>query len=240
VYHGDVYSSLVGAMFFPTDPNKANTFAAQHLTKGPLQAYLRDGHRLSQHRLIALLNAISAGISSPEINLQELQGQRVGEVVKALWALICSHPQIASWDSAIWIVEDQSVAAGIQISRATLRAALSELRGVLHLWGALALRDYRILAEPGVGYDIVDDLTAIMTEAMTLLQQLCIWRDGRNTSDTLLAGAAFGPWIGSQPHRPRPGWPNSGGIHRISFHPSVRIPARRPPGRPLGRRNSVQ
>jgi hypothetical protein len=227
-------------MLFPNDPKKADTFAAQHLTKGALQAYLRAGHRLSRPRQIGLFNAIGRGISIHEIDSQELHGKRVGDVVKALLALIDNHPQIASWDMAISIVEDESVAAGIQISRATLRAALSQLRRVLHLWGALALRDYRILAEPCVGYDALADLTAIMTEAMILLQQLCIWRDGRNTSDTLLAGDAFGPWIGSQAHRPRPGWPSTGVIHRISFDPSVQIPTRRPPGRPPGRRNSVQ
>jgi hypothetical protein len=240
VHHGDVYSSLVGTMLFPNSPKKADTFAALHLMKGPLQAYLRKRHRLSRPRQIELFNAIGRGISTHEIDRQELHGKRAGDVVKALWALICSHPQIASWDTAISIVEDESVAAGIQIGRATLRAALSELRGVLHLWGAFALRDYRILTERCVGYDVLDDLTAIMTEAMALLQQLCIWRDGRNTSDTLLAGDAFGPWIGSQAHRPQLGWPSTGVIHRISFHLSVRIPTRRPPGRPPGRRNSVQ
>jgi hypothetical protein len=240
VYHGDVYGSMVGTMLFPNEPTKADTFAAQHLTKGSLQAYLRAGHMLSGLRQIALFDAIGRGIASHEIEMQELHGQRVGDVVKALWGLICSCPKIASWETAILMVENGSVAAGGQISRATLRAALSDMRRVLHLWGALALRDYQILADPNVGYDVLDDLIAFMTEAMTLLRHLCTWRDGRKKSDTLLADDAFGPWLGLEPHEPRPEWPKSGGIHRILFAPSVLIPVRRPPGRPRGRKNSVQ
>jgi hypothetical protein len=231
---------MVGTMLFPNEPTKADTFAAHHLTKGPLQASVGTGHMLSGLQQIALFNAIGRGIASREIEMQELHGQRVGDVVKALWGLICSCPKIASWETAILMVENGSVAAGGQISRATLRAALSDMRRVLHLWGALALRDYQILADPNVGYDVLDDLSAFMTEAMTLLQHLCTWRDGRKKSDTLLADDALGPWPGWEPHQPRPEWPKTGGIHGISFGPSVPIPVRRPPGRPRGRKNSVQ
>src|SRR5262245_37608309 len=47
VYRGDVCGSLLGAMLFPSDPAKAETCAAQLLTKGPLQDYRRAGYRLS-------------------------------------------------------------------------------------------------------------------------------------------------------------------------------------------------
>jgi hypothetical protein len=120
------------------------------------------------------------------------------------------------------------------------RADLSEMRPVLHLWGALALRDYQFLADSHVGYDRLHDLAAFMSEAMALRQQLCQWRNGRNKPDTLLAGDVFGPWLGWQPHEPRSGWPDTGRIYAISLPPDVQVPVPRPSGRPRGRKNSVR
>jgi hypothetical protein len=228
VYRGDACGSLFGAMLFPNDPAKADTCAAKLLTKGPLQAYRQAGYKFSLTQEITFLDALGREISSNEIETQKLHGFRAGEVVKILWALICSRPDIASWDSAIWVVEHAWAGEGRRAGRATFRADLSEMRSVLHLWGAFALRDYQILADPNVGYDGLDDLTALMTEAMALRQHLCLWRDGRNMSDTLLAGDAFGPWIGWQPHEPRPGWPNTGRICAVSLPPTVHVRVRRP------------
>jgi hypothetical protein len=217
-------------MLFPSDPAKAESFCAAHLMKGPLQNYLQAGHTLSAARQIALFNARDREIFSKEIEARELHGQRIGEVVRILWGLICSLPAIASWDCAIRVVKERWARDGIKTSRANLRAHLSELRPALHLWGALALREYQWLDDPNVGYHRIDDVVAFMTEAMTLLQRLRVWRDGRN--EPVLAGDVFGPWVGWEPHEPRPGWPRTGGINRISFPSIVQIPVRRPPGRP--------
>jgi hypothetical protein len=226
-------ASLLGAILFPCDRANADTYSAQLLTKGPLQDYRRAGHRLSLTQEITFLDALGREVSNEEIETQKLHGFRAGEVVKILWALICSRPDTASWDSAIWVVEDAWAGEGHKSGRSTFRADLSEMRPVLYLWGAFALRDYQLLADPNVGYDGLDDLAAFISEAMALRQQLCRWRDGRNTSDMLLAGDAFGPWIGWQPHEPRPGWPETGRIYPISLPPSVRVPVPRPSGRPL-------
>jgi hypothetical protein len=239
VYRGDVCGSLLGTMLFPNDPARADTCAAQ-LLRGPLQEYLRAGYKFSLTQVITFLDALGREISSKEIETQKLHGNRAGEVVKILWALICSRPDVASWDSAIWVVEDTWTGEGRRAGRATFRADLSEMRAVLHLWGALALRDYQLLADPNAGYDGLDDLAALMSEAMALRQQLCLWRDGRNKPDTLLAGDAFGPWTGWQPHEPRPGWPDTGRIYAISLPPDVRVPVPRPSGRPPKRGKSVR
>jgi hypothetical protein len=238
--YGDIYGSLRGAMLFPNDPRNAESFCVMHLMKGPLQDYLRAGHKLSGARLIELFDARDREISSKEIATQERHGAWVGEVIKSLWALIYSHPDIASWERAIRVSQSHWAHAGITVTRATLRACLSEMRPALHLWGALALREHQWLDEPNVGYDRISDLSAFMTEAMTLLQQLYIWRDGRDQPDLLLAGAMFGPWPDWEPHEPRPGWPRTGVIYRISFAPHVSIPAPRPPGRPPRQENPVQ
>jgi len=238
VHQGDVCGSLLGAMLFPNDRAKAESYAAQLLTKRPLQDYLQAGYGFAFP--IPFLDALGRDLSSKEIERQTLHGQRVGEVVKTLWALICSHPDIASWDSAICVVEDASVAVGLQTSRATLRAHLAELRAVLHFWGAFALRNYQFIVEPTVGYNGMDDLRAFVSEAMALLQQLCHWRNSRNMPDKLLAGDVVGPWIGWDPHQPQSGWPDTGRLYAISLHPGVRVPVRRPSGRPPNRQNSVR
>lgn len=106
VYHGDVCGSLLGAMLFPNDRAKAESFTANLLTKRPLQDYLREGYEITSTRNIALFDALGREIASEEIEAQWLHGQRAGEVVKTLWALIRSRPEIASWDSAIWVAED--------------------------------------------------------------------------------------------------------------------------------------
>jgi hypothetical protein len=234
VYHADLYGSLCAAMLFPNDPAMAESFCAAHLMKGPLQNYLRAGHALSGARQAALFDARDREISSNEIKRQELHGHRAGEVVKSLWALICSHPDVASWEGAIRLVSAQ-----INVSRATLRSNLSEMRRVLHLWGAWTLRESEWLDDPNVAYDWANDLVAFTTEAMTLLQQLRMWRDGRDQPDLLLAGEMFGPWPDWEPHQPRPGWPRTGGINRLSFAAAVPIPVRRPAGRPPRRENPV-
>src|SRR5262245_63993369 len=136
VYRGDVCGSLLGAMLFPSDAAKADTCSARLLTRGPLQDYLRAGYRLSLTQEIAFLDGLGRVISAKEIETQKLHGFRAGEVVKILWALICSRPDIASWDSAIWVVEDAWAGEGHRAGRATFRADLSEMRAVLHLWGA--------------------------------------------------------------------------------------------------------
>jgi hypothetical protein len=240
VYHGDVCGSLLGTMLFPNDAAKAESYCAGLLTKGPVQEYRRAGHTLSLSREITLFDALGRGIRSREIETQQIHGQRVGDVIKTLSTLIWAHRKIASWESAIRIVKDQSAGASLKTSRATLRAHLSEMRSVLHLWGAFALRDYQFLADPKVGYEALDDLTAFMAEAMALWQHLCGWRDGRNQTDTYLRGGVFGPWLDWQPHQPRTGWPDIGRLYATSFDPSVRLPTRRPPGRPPGRRNPVR
>src|SRR5262249_9597692 len=229
----------------PSDPAKAETCAAQLLTKGPLQDYLRAGYKFSLKRDITFLDALgreisSREISSNEIETQKLHGNRAGEVVKILWALICSRPAVPSWGSAIWVVEDAWAGEGHKAGRSTFRADLSEMRAVLHLWGALALRDYQLLADPNIGYDGLDDLAALMSEAMALRQQLCRWRDGRNKPDKLLGGDTVGRWIGWQPHEGRPGWPDTGRVYAISLPPGVRVPVPRPSGRPPRRENSVR
>ena len=235
VYNDDPYGSLRAAMLFPNEPAKAESYCAAHVMKGPLQNYLRAGHTLSPARLIELFDARNRESCNNEIANREIQGSRAGEVVKSLWGLICSHPDIASWEGAIRLVS-----AEINVSRATLRSNLSERRRVLHWWGAWTLRESEWLDDPRVGYDRVNDLGAFVTESMTLLYQLCIWRDGRDQPDFLLAGEMFGPWPGCEPHQPRPGWPQTGRINPISFAPSVQIPLRRPAGRPPRRENPVQ
>ena len=120
----------------------------------------------------------------------------------------------------------------LALKRAGRRSERILVKSAPCCWGAFALRDYQLLAHPSVGDDRLDDLTAFMSEAMELRQQLCQWRDGRNKPDTLLAGDAFGPWIGWQPHQRRPGWPDTGRICPISLPPSVRVPVPRPSGRP--------
>ena len=128
----------------------------------------------------------------------------------------------------------------LALKRAGRRSERILVKSAPCCWGAFALRDYQLLADPNVGYDGLDDLAALMSEAMSLRQQLCLWRDGRNKPDTLLAGDAFGPWIGWQPHKPRPGWPDTGRIYPISLPAGVRVPVPRPSGRPPKRENSVR
>src|SRR5262249_28412087 len=52
-------------------------------------------------RLIELFDARNRESFNNEIANREIQGSRAGEVVKSLWGLICSHPDIASWEGAI-------------------------------------------------------------------------------------------------------------------------------------------
>jgi hypothetical protein len=237
IFCGDACSSVFGVMLWPDDLSRAERFAAYHLTRGrdgreprsPFLAYGVVGHDKFTG---SLASALARGdMSDRDVEARCLRGLRAGEVVKTLWALICSKPAVASWDAAIQVVEDVATDAGHRIGRSSFRDDLSLLRPVLHWWGAFALRGRAFHPDPSVGYQFADDLAAFVAEAGALRQELCLWRDGRRRPDILLAGEWFGPWRGWRIPKPRAGWPRLGGIDAVTIDEHL-IPPRRSPGRP--------
>jgi len=150
-------------------------------------------HSFTNDWLIGLFNGLEHAPNDQQLKARRLVGTRAGETVKALWGLIGGDtPHSASWDAAILVVENEAVSAGHRTGRSTLRGDLSTMRAVLHLWGALALRGRRLLADANVGYSLLDDLRALMQEALILRRELCRWnvRRGRR-DDELLQGDFF-------------------------------------------------
>jgi hypothetical protein len=134
-------------------------------------------------------------------------------------------------DLAIRIVALQLTGSAAAGERASFRLWLSEMRPVLHLWGAFAIRGWTFSADPTVGYSGMDDLSAFMGEAMTLRRELLRWRDGRRlTGQTLISDSMLGPWLGWTPFEPRAGWPLTGGLAPLAI-PEEIVPRRLKPGR---------
>jgi hypothetical protein len=155
IFCGDACSSVFGVMLWPDDLSRAERFAAYHLTRGrdgreprsPFLAYGVAGH---DEFTGSLASALARGdMSDRDVEARCLRGLRAGEVVKTLWALICSQPAVASWDAAIQVVEDATIGAGHRIGRSRLRDDLSLLRARTPLVGRLRPAGPRVQCRPG-------------------------------------------------------------------------------------------
>jgi hypothetical protein len=139
-------------------------------------------------------------------------GHAVGEVIKALFALVSTDKDrhLASINGAI------RVAQGSAIGRSTLLQHLSSLQPVLHLWGAWSKRDRRWPRDK-------EDLDFFLEEAEIILHELKVWNSSQPTPSLHLKGQFVSPYEGWMPRFDVK-------VHAISL-PDEKVPKRMPPGR---------
>ncbi len=236
IFFGDLGSSIRAVMTFPDDLVAAKAYAAHLLARRPLQDYLRAGYTFNATEQIEHLDALNCAAAPKDIDERQRQGAEVGRIVKFLWALICSHPERASWEAAVKIAIDDASLRGDRGTRATFRDNLNRFASVLHLWGAWEIRGSSFLADPARGYDGVADAGAFMTEAMFLRHRLVLWDGTRSpsASSAYLSRGFIAPWAGWQPHVPRAEWPATGVLFGLTL-PAAHVPQMGKTGRPAKR-----
>jgi hypothetical protein len=183
IFNDHPYSSIFGIMLFPTDPKKAETWAAYYLSSAIVQAKRVAGVQVSPDRFYEIL-LTSAEFDRElvnEANQSQIEGEAAGKVIQWLYIEIQKDRTKASMKTArMDFIDAADKAGGRTIKDKTLEGYLSRKARVLHFWGALALRDYRLF--PGTGLIDDDDLQHFFSEAEQLLDSLNDWNNERNVS----------------------------------------------------------
>lgn len=196
---GDMATATWAVMLFPDDPLKARALAiyAFGLYRHELEAL---GDPFLDERCRAALDNLGPPTLSPgELETRILGGLAVGEVVKILWASVCTCPELASWKRAIEIVAEEM--RGFKSDKTKLTLNLKLFGPVQHLWGAYGVRGRTL----NTGLHGAHEMEAFLAEATDLLSELRTWRDrrpNRYRATDRLAVIEFGPWEGWTPPPP--------------------------------------
>jgi hypothetical protein len=217
IFYGDLPLSLQAAMLFPIDHEKARVVVGWAIA-----CNLQSPTDRSTDELVSIARDAAACIKiKQEVRRRDLAGQAVGEVVKALFAMVSNDKDrpVASIESSIQVLENVVVQAGQQVGRSRLHDYLGLLQPALHLWGAHNLDARRWPATQG-------DVDLFLERAEIIREQLVKWNADRSAKSQYLSGKFL------QPYR---GWVPTG---LKLYPPCLRpddVPVRRTAGRPKSR-----
>jgi hypothetical protein len=218
IFYGDVPRSVRATMLFPADQEKARIVAGWAIARS-----LHSAAGKTADELVAIARDAAAFVNiRDDVGQREGAGQAVGEVIKVLFAMTSMEQDrnVASFESAIQVVESAVVEAGERTSRTTLSASLTLLRPALHLWGAWSLEGRRWPSTSA-------EADALVERAGIILQQLVDWNIGRKGVPSIHLNGEF--------LHPYHGWQSTG--LRL-YPPRLRrddVPVRRGAGRPKSR-----
>lgn len=231
--HPEPFAATLGVMLYPgtdeADAAKARAFAAQWLA-GPLRRFHAAGHRLSYDVLADLF----AGAGQPLTDLEERWwgGTATGELFKVHFALACTRPELASWNSAARIAALTARRCRQRGARTVQLAAGQRFLTVAHLWGAWSIREGKFELHPEVGYDGFADFQSFLTEAEILRDWGQTWRQRRAKSDPFLPADVWRVPDEWTPPGRLAGWPQTGRIPLGLTLPDELLAELKPAGRP--------
>jgi hypothetical protein len=230
--HPEPFAATLGVMLYPgvdnDDRAKARAFAAWWLAV-PLQHFHHAGHQLSYEALARI--TMDGGQLLEDLDDRWWGGTAIGELIKALFALRCTHETLASWSNAIKIAELVAASARAKGARSNYWEAKRRFLSVAHLWGAWSIREGNFQTRPEVGYDGYADFQSFLTEAEILRGWGQSWQQARDGSKPPLPPDVWCLPENWEPLKRQPGWPATGKI------PHLRLPAHllaeaKPAGRP--------
>lgn len=216
IFNDEPLSSLMGVMRFPNDMEKAAAYASWRLAKGS-KGREEDATVIGASRMHRIaVGAAEHSQAFEETRRAEIGGAATGEVVKTLFALISSNPEVASWEHAIQIVEKAAARdraktrRSVAVSPTALRQYLAQFAKVLHFWGAWSIRGREWFQDASVGYSLPIDVEMFISEAEILSRILRQWDNGQTTKSKYLAGDTFGVGHDWRPPSSKEGWPRTG------------------------------
>ncbi|MEQ8402161.1 MAG: hypothetical protein RIE24_04335 [Silicimonas sp.] len=178
--HPDPFAATLGVMLYPgletKSRAKAAAFTSLFLAR-PLRDFLDAGGSLDHEHLVAL--ATSSGERLDDLEKRWWGGLTAGETVRIKFILTQHHPQFASWENAVRVVEQSAVKQKKVGSRATIQAARTQFKSVAHLWAAWCTRGRALNSARDFGGNALLAFNAFLAEAEVYREWGTCWRPDR-------------------------------------------------------------
>lgn len=233
--HPEPPIAVMGTMLYPgtskEDRAKARACAAWIATRVARQLH-DDGETVNSEDLLWTIP--DGGVPLNDLEIRWRDGTAVGQIFKALFALYCTDPKLASWKSATRLASVTANTHGESGSRALLYKIREPLLPVAHLWAAWVIRGGRFQSMPEVGYQLEHDFQFFLNEAEGLRHWGQTWRPNRSKAGPPLPAEVWRVPEGWSPPTRQAGWPmDVGRIRRMTLGTDLldRAGLRRP-GRP--------
>lgn len=230
LHHPEPFAATLGVMLYPdtsdTELRKRHAFTTQFLAE-PIRRARADGYH-PPYETIAMV-AESCGEQLDDLETRIREGVWVGDLVKALYALSCSHQPLASWNNAANILER---AAGCSSgSRTGFMAAKKRFLTVAHLWCAWSIRDGKFKEILEVEYRYADDFQYFLAESEVIRDWGQTWKPARANAESPLSGEVYAIPEGWCEPEPQKGWPPVGIAPYLEL-PADLLEGLKPAGRP--------
>ena len=222
------FAATLGVMLYPgeSEVRKARAFTSRVLS-GSVRLAEEDGYipsRVTLHRITK-----DCGEPLDDLEHRRRDGVWLGELFKGYFALSCSHPHLASWESAAQILEKAAGPGGG--SRSMFMKAKKRLLTAAHLWGAWSIREGKFEARPDVGYKGWHDFQSFIAEAELLRDWGQVWKQKRAGAPSPLPAEIYTVPQGWRPPVRLDGWPPTGRVPLLEL-PDQLLEGLRPAGRP--------
>jgi hypothetical protein len=210
--HIEPFAATLGIMHYPGTDDADRRHAAAFTSKF-LASVMADDRRaaglIARPDLVELCTA--ARFELADLDLRKRGAQAAGEVFKVYYALSVSDPARASWSTAQRIVTIDAAKNRQRAGDTYLKAERGRFGPVLHLWGALAIRDYSFKTDPSVSYDGVADFHSFLAESEALLEFGKTWNPkGAKSARPLADIDMWRPPASWAPPARQKDWPETG------------------------------
>jgi len=135
IFNSEPFTSVLGVMRFPNELEKAETYAAWSLARGPLRRLSEQGVDVDPNFVLKIgERASQIATLADEVKKAEVAGTAVGAITTAMVRRILRHPKQATWERAIRDVRNND--DGLPSGRPLLMDYRRQMNKVAHFWGA--------------------------------------------------------------------------------------------------------
>lgn len=222
----------LGTMLYPGDAEderrKVRAFASWGVAE-VLESFEAAGHRLSPETLRELLGHRRSPLDDLADRLE--RGKVAGYLLELLWALYNTDPKLTTWNQVFDAAETIAAKRKTRGAKTGFKRIKREFEPVIHLWGALSMRDWQFAHMPQIGYDQHSDFQFFLAEAEQLRQwgqKACPVRKG---SRPYLSERLWQVPDGWKPPERKENWPETGQLPEPVISEKL-VKHFRKPGRP--------
>lgn len=210
------FMATLGVMLYPgedaAERSKSKAFAAQAMAE-PLRQAIANGHDVRKEVLQKY--ATEGGEVLDDLRKRWKKGIWIGNLMKAWFALACSHPELASW-SNVAIIGEKVAGANTGVL-STFKSFKKSHGSVGHLWAAWVIRGEQLKPDEKVGYDALSDFQSFLAESEILRDWGQNWKHSAANSPHPLPKNSWQVPDDWQLEETKPGWPQRGCIPYLSL-----------------------
>ena len=166
----EIFATTLGIMLYPgleeDELAKATAYTSQVLAT-PVKLLLEDGGSISSDYLRELYSG--AGVPLDDIQKRWQSAEWVGDYMMIMATLCMSHPEYASQENAIRVMEEALSKANKSGVRSSILKAVKRYSGVAHLWATWSIRGYFVAATEQVDNRASKDFIKFLAESQSLL-----------------------------------------------------------------------